>query len=178
MMSCLRPTTLVLVGRRSQWLINSQSVYAKKKVGASCRNNLLPHQRPIIRRTTTATSSSNTHPRGIREIWNALRKTPLQYATIPAVAAFLGLSTNWVGVQMLFYPIEYTGTEWYVISTQGPILSSDHNYYIHVTFPFCLSHPMFFYNFYNCRYRSPFTPYGVRDVSFYLSSMLIMKQLF
>ena len=113
MMSCLRPTTLVLVvGRRSQWLINSQS--AKKKVGYVCQNNFLPHQRPIIRRTTTETSTTNTHPRGIREIWNALRKTPLQYATIPAVAAFLGLSTNWVGVQMLFYPIEYTGTEWYV----------------------------------------------------------------
>ena len=98
MMSCLRPTTLVLVvGRRSQWLINSQSAYAKKKVaGASCRNNLLQHQRPTIRRTTTTvTSTSNAHPRGIREIWNALRKTPLQYATIPAVAAFLGLSTNW-----------------------------------------------------------------------------------
>lgn len=37
----------------------------------------------------------------------------MQYLTIPAVAAFLGLYTNWMGVKMLFYPIEYTGTEWY-----------------------------------------------------------------
>jgi uncharacterized membrane protein YheB (UPF0754 family) len=46
----------------------------------------------------------------LQDIWNELCKTPLQYATIPAVAAFLGLYTNYVGVKMLFYPIEYTGT--------------------------------------------------------------------
>ena len=49
----------------------------------------------------------------LRDIWNQLCKTPLQYATIPAVAAFLGLYTNYAGVKMLFYPIEYTGTQWY-----------------------------------------------------------------
>jgi len=67
--------------------------------------------------TTTASSSSSSSksggPKSIKDIWNELRRTPLQYATIPAVAAFLGLSTNWMGVNMLFYPIEYTGTEWY-----------------------------------------------------------------
>ncbi len=65
--------------------------------------------------------SSNTHPNNnkkkttttLKDIWNELRKSPLQYATIPAVAAFLGLYTNYAGVKMLFYPIEYTGTQWY-----------------------------------------------------------------
>jgi len=33
--------------------------------------------------------------------------------SIPAVAAFVGISTNWMGVKMLFYPIEYFGFEWY-----------------------------------------------------------------
>lgn len=33
--------------------------------------------------------------------------------SIPAVAAFVGISTNWMGVKMLFYPIEYIGFEWY-----------------------------------------------------------------
>lgn len=33
--------------------------------------------------------------------------------SIPAVAAFVGISTNWMGVKMLFYPIEYFGSEWY-----------------------------------------------------------------
>jgi len=37
----------------------------------------------------------------------------VEYATIPAVAAFVGLTTNWMGVKMLFYPIEYTGFQWY-----------------------------------------------------------------
>jgi hypothetical protein len=54
-------------------------------------------------------------PRSLKEIWKELKTSPMQYATIPAVAAFLGLYTNWVGVKMLFYPIEYTGTEWYVL---------------------------------------------------------------
>ena len=44
----------------------------------------------------------------------------MQYATIPAVAAFLGLSTNYVGVKMLFYPIEYTGTDWFRSSPDVP----------------------------------------------------------
>lgn len=67
-------------------------------------------------------SSNNNNPNSnskkkttktLKDIWNELRKTPLQYATIPAVAAFLGLYTNYAGVKMLFYPIEYTGTQWY-----------------------------------------------------------------
>ena len=53
-------------------------------------------------------------PRSWKEIWKELRTSPMQYATIPAVAAFLGLYTNYVGVKMLFYPIEYKGTEWCV----------------------------------------------------------------
>lgn len=38
-----------------------------------------------------------------------IRKRPLEYATIPCVAAFVGIMTNWMGVKMLFYPIEYIG---------------------------------------------------------------------
>lgn len=39
-----------------------------------------------------------------------ITKRPVEYATIPVVAAFVGISTNWMGVKMLFYPIEYVGT--------------------------------------------------------------------
>jgi len=42
-----------------------------------------------------------------------MSKDPVAYASIPCVAAFVGISTNWMGVQMLFYPIEYKGTEWH-----------------------------------------------------------------
>eukprot|EP00934_Nitzschia_sp_Nitz4_P002733 Nitzschia sp. Nitz4//scaffold99_size76975//64349//65617//NITZ4_005585-RA/size76975-processed-gene-0.56-mRNA-1//1//CDS//3329560877//2723//frame0 len=32
--------------------------------------------------------------------------------SIPFVAAFVGITTNWMGVKMLFYPIEYLGIDW------------------------------------------------------------------
>mmetsp|Transcript_35089 Transcript_35089/g.107897 ORF Transcript_35089/g.107897 Transcript_35089/m.107897 type:complete len:571 (+) Transcript_35089:2-1714(+) len=34
---------------------------------------------------------------------------PLGYLTIPVVAALVGYGTNWVGVKMIFYPINYWG---------------------------------------------------------------------
>jgi len=43
----------------------------------------------------------------------SISERPIEYMSIPAVAAFVGISTNWMGVKMLFYPIEYVGFEWY-----------------------------------------------------------------
>jgi hypothetical protein len=63
--------------------------------------------------STSGNGGARSGRRTFKDIFDELRTSPLQYATIPAVAAFLGLSTNWVGVKMLFYPIEYTGFEWY-----------------------------------------------------------------
>ena len=40
-----------------------------------------------------------------------LRNNPGTYWTIPVVAAAVGFGTNYVGVQMLFYPIDYIGLE-------------------------------------------------------------------
>jgi len=37
------------------------------------------------------------------------RANPLAYLTIPLVAAFVGYGTNWVGVKMIFYPINFWG---------------------------------------------------------------------
>jgi uncharacterized membrane protein YheB (UPF0754 family) len=42
-------------------------------------------------------------------MYHEVTKRPIEYATIPVVAAFVGISTNWMGVKMLFYPIEYVG---------------------------------------------------------------------
>ena len=36
----------------------------------------------------------------------------MEYASIPCVAAFVGITTNWMGVKMLFYPIDYVGIDW------------------------------------------------------------------
>jgi hypothetical protein len=71
-------------------------------------------------RRSTFTSSSNTKQSTFRFIWDELRQRPLQYFTIPSVAAFVGLTTNWMGVYMLFYPIDYIGTEWYRTSPYTP----------------------------------------------------------
>lgn len=38
-----------------------------------------------------------------------MRKNPRQYLTIPLVAALVGYITNYVGVKMLFYPVNWTG---------------------------------------------------------------------
>mmetsp|Transcript_18918 Transcript_18918/g.39204 ORF Transcript_18918/g.39204 Transcript_18918/m.39204 type:complete len:521 (+) Transcript_18918:247-1809(+) len=69
----------------------------------------------VISNSTLTTIAKVSHPRNKtwREILGELRKYPLEYATIPAVAAFVGLSTNWMGVKMLFYPIDYKGTSWW-----------------------------------------------------------------
>ena len=93
----------------------TSSNVASRRLQFNAYNNTSHHttSRRIASTSITHSSSIKTSPKSIREIWKALKKTPLQYATIPAVAAFLGLFTNWMGVKMLFYPIEYTGTEWY-----------------------------------------------------------------
>jgi hypothetical protein len=101
------------------------------------RQHNAPPRRLAATRTTTTTSSSNTllvgsklttkqtllSQKGRRNssttttttttIWQTIRNRPIEYATIPCVAAFVGIMTNWMGVKMLFYPIEYFGTEWY-----------------------------------------------------------------
>ncbi|KAL7544030.1 hypothetical protein ACHAXR_013453 [Thalassiosira sp. AJA248-18] len=111
MMACLRPhcfkATLGSVSRR-------RPISAISAISAPLPSSRLVNYR-IRRSTFTTHSSSRSHdgPKTLKGIWNELLKTPLQYATIPAVAAFLGLTTNWMGVNMLFYPIEYQGTEWY-----------------------------------------------------------------
>ena len=124
----LRPTLTIARARARQPITGVSS-------NASNISFQIPKQRSSFTTTKKATSpgggggggnSSGGGPRTFYEICIELRGSPLQYATIPAVAAFLGLYTNWVGVKMLFYPIEYTGTEWYVSKIQQPsaILSS------------------------------------------------------
>jgi hypothetical protein len=68
---------------------------------------------------TTTTVGTNVASKATKEtlnkqtIWQKLKERPIEYATVPCVAAFVGIMTNWMGVKMLFYPIEYVGTNWY-----------------------------------------------------------------
>jgi hypothetical protein len=83
-----------------------------------------PQHAPNTPRRFTATTTHTTIVSGSKQagassksssetIWQKLRDRPIEYATIPCVAAFVGIMTNWMGVKMLFYPIEYFGTDWY-----------------------------------------------------------------
>lgn len=45
-------------------------------------------------------------------MWKRISIRPIEYLSIPCVAAFVGITTNWMGVKMLFYPIEYFGLDW------------------------------------------------------------------
>lgn len=47
----------------------------------------------------------------MKKIFNKIQNNPRKYITIPLVAAAVGLGTNWMGVKMLFYPLEYWGVE-------------------------------------------------------------------
>mmetsp|Transcript_19319 Transcript_19319/g.29107 ORF Transcript_19319/g.29107 Transcript_19319/m.29107 type:complete len:503 (+) Transcript_19319:70-1578(+) len=58
----------------------------------------------------SATLTKRTTP--FQKIWNEISRRPVEYASIPCVAAFVGITTNWMGVKMLFYPIEYMGIDW------------------------------------------------------------------
>jgi hypothetical protein len=76
------------------------------------------------RRFTATTTTTNTATAKVvasksketlhkQTIWQKLKERPIEYATVPCVAAFVGIMTNYMGVKMLFYPIDYMGTEWY-----------------------------------------------------------------
>ena len=59
---------------------------------------------------------------GLKEQWKLsvkdLKQHPLKYLMIPVGAALVGYITNYVGVKMLFYPVNYFGTSWFRIPNQ------------------------------------------------------------
>ena len=59
-----------------------------------------------MRRIARAQQRRSTTTAGER-----LRNNPGTYWTIPVVAAAVGFGTNYAGVEMLFYPIDYIGLE-------------------------------------------------------------------
>ena len=42
-----------------------------------------------------------------------MKVNPIQYISIPVSAAIIGYITNWLGVKMIFYPIEWRGIPLY-----------------------------------------------------------------
>jgi uncharacterized membrane protein YheB (UPF0754 family) len=64
-------------------------------------------------RTITELPASYTtkiSPPGFRRrVFNEISKRPIEFFSVPCVAAFVGILTNWMGVKMLFYPVDYQG---------------------------------------------------------------------
>lgn len=75
------------------------------------RAHILMTQKPIQYATKTIISFRDSMNALLRRSWSCVKKRPIEFMTIPVVSAFVGISTNYAGVQMLFYPIEYFGTD-------------------------------------------------------------------
>jgi uncharacterized membrane protein YheB (UPF0754 family) len=69
---------------------------------------------PRVRHMPMGRRASATAAGASKLTWaQQFRTQPLAYMTIPVVAAGVGFVTNWAGVKMLFYPLEYVGVELY-----------------------------------------------------------------
>ncbi|CAB9515885.1 expressed unknown protein [Seminavis robusta] len=81
----------------------------------SSRRLFTPRSTCSRRSSATSSTPTSTHPQhsALRTAFLHIQQRPIEYASIPCVAAFVGITTNWMGVKMLFYPIEYFGTEMY-----------------------------------------------------------------
>ena len=96
-------------------MLNSSARLGTKQVLRRARRAPSGCPSPILRakthqrHLTGKTSSQAQQTTGLRYYLSIIRERPIEYATVPCVAAFVGIMTNWMGVKMLFYPIEYWG---------------------------------------------------------------------
>jgi hypothetical protein len=103
----------MLVGRSSVVSRRSQRQLQRFTTRHPSRRQSATHSTAAT--TTTSNSSSITKPASrLSAAWKKISNAPIEYASIPCVAAFVGITTNWMGVKMLFYPIQY----WSVLDWQ------------------------------------------------------------
>lgn len=102
------PTTTILRTRQtlSVWLRHTQGKATPRQ-----QRRAAPPQQPQQRSSATSTPPPPPPLRWWRHIYQQVSSRPFEYATIPVVAAFVGISGNWMGVKMLFYPMEYVGID-------------------------------------------------------------------
>ena len=65
----------------------------------------IDNQSGYIKQTTIINQLLNQWSLSVQD----LKKNPMNYVMIPICAAIIGYITNWVGVNMLFYPLKWTG---------------------------------------------------------------------
>ena len=73
--------------------------------GASNASSSVSSPGKLYTHTTTAQL-------GFRQrVYHEISNRPIEFLSVPCVAAFVGILTNWMGVKMLFYPVDYMGLE-------------------------------------------------------------------
>mmetsp|Transcript_5677 Transcript_5677/g.10764 ORF Transcript_5677/g.10764 Transcript_5677/m.10764 type:complete len:504 (+) Transcript_5677:234-1745(+) len=100
------PRTLLASSFRSQskpW--NVTSIQSKKSSFCFIR-----HRQNYTHAAPTKKINAVQQTSFYHRVYNAIKANPIEFLTIPTVAAFVGISTNYMGVQMLFYPLEYQGS--------------------------------------------------------------------
>lgn len=113
--SSLHPSSLTILSnnarigkmalrRRRQWPVSTS---------ASLHNFGKLNPMSIARKIHSTTSSPTTAVAGgfRRKVWHEISNRPIEFFSVPCVAAFVGILTNWMGVKMLFYPVDYQGLE-------------------------------------------------------------------
>ncbi|GKY97683.1 hypothetical protein MPSEU_000726500 [Mayamaea pseudoterrestris] len=69
-------------------------------------------QRTLL--TTTSQDNNEARLSPIRRAVNKFKARPGTYLLIPCIAALVGWFTNWLAVQMIFYPIQFRGIPLYI----------------------------------------------------------------
>lgn len=111
-------TTVPSTISRSSVILSASRAKRQVQVPIPFKRKLVHHVHYVPRHhgtrtrfsTSTTYNSKKKNPSFPQRVKQAISERPVEYATIPIVAAMVGISTNYMGVQMLFYPIEYMGT--------------------------------------------------------------------
>lgn len=84
----------------------------------SLENNCIHQQKYMISKSVRKSGSTRLHVNSpkfqmivapIRKASQKFMDRPATYLLIPVVAAFVGWFTNWLAVQMIFYPVKFWG---------------------------------------------------------------------
>ena len=94
-------------GSRPQQRIKSSLLRASKNHSHLSRQRRQWMTTKVAEKATTSSSSIPMR----KVVWKEISSRPIEFLSIPCVAAFVGILTNWMGVKMLFYPVEYFGID-------------------------------------------------------------------
>ena len=106
----LRTTARTIHSKRAAAFSAPEGVFCSSKRAIPFHGHVSRNAARQTRQTSASHAPTLQTKRAV--IWSHIRERPFEYATIPCVAAFVGITTNWMGVKMLFYPIEYMGLNW------------------------------------------------------------------